>query len=50
MVEVTGATTDIPVCSLNAFLDTTKAGRRFIISLPLLGSKSSQTMSPLSGV
>ena len=39
-----------PVCLLYCFDDSTSAGRYLPISLPLVGSKSSQMMSLRSGV
>ena len=47
---VIGATSANPVCSLNVFRETTYAGLRLVISLPTLGSKSNQMMSPRSGM
>ena len=45
-VFVMGATIEKSVWSLKDCLDITSAGRRLIISLPALGSKSSSIISP----
>ena len=49
MREVTGQTTAKPVFSVKTAGETTSAGRRPACSLPLVGSKSVQIRSPVSG-
>jgi hypothetical protein len=47
--DVIGQTIARPVFSVNAAGETTRAGRRPACSRPLVGSKSVQMRSPVSG-